>query len=152
MSSSVDDISSYLTPSTGVTKINSDQAMTEDDFLKLLSTELQNQDPTNPLDNKELILQLAQFSTLSATSTLNSNMENFISTSTINTLTGLMGKSITYTTTDSSGNSTTSSGTVDAVNIGTDGTVKLDVGGNAVSTSSITSIKDSSTTTTTTSN
>jgi len=37
------------------------------DFLQLLTTELQNQDPTAPTDNKEMVAQMAQFSQLSAT-------------------------------------------------------------------------------------
>lgn len=36
----------------------------KDDFLKLLVTQLQNQDPLNPTDNTEFVAQLAQFSTL----------------------------------------------------------------------------------------
>lgn len=35
------------------------------DFLKLMSTQLQNQDPTKPLDSTQFVAQLAQFSTVS---------------------------------------------------------------------------------------
>ncbi len=37
------------------------------DFLTLLVTQLKNQDPLNPLENEAFVAQLAQFSTLSAT-------------------------------------------------------------------------------------
>ncbi|MCW1428831.1 flagellar hook assembly protein FlgD [Novosphingobium sp. JCM 18896] len=35
------------------------------DFLKLLTTQLQNQDPTDPMDNSQMLAQMAQFTSLS---------------------------------------------------------------------------------------
>ncbi len=42
----------------------------------MLVTELQNQDPTNPLQSTDLAAQLAQFSSVSELQTLNSNVQN----------------------------------------------------------------------------
>jgi len=48
----------------------------ENDFLNMLITELQNQDPTNPLQSTDLAAQLAQFSQVSELQTMNTNIQN----------------------------------------------------------------------------
>jgi len=46
----------------------------KDDFLKLLVTKLQNQDPMNPMQDEAFVAQLAQFSSLEQLSNLNENL------------------------------------------------------------------------------
>jgi flagellar basal-body rod modification protein FlgD len=40
------------------------QELGKDQFLRLMMTQMQNQDPTAPMDNQQMIAQMAQFSTL----------------------------------------------------------------------------------------
>lgn len=77
-------------------------------FMKILASELQNQDPTDPVKNTEYIAQLAQVESLSQLQNLN----NMIMT---NGAYDLIGKSVTYQTTDAAGNPTTATGTAQAV-------------------------------------
>lgn len=53
----------------------------EQRFLKLLVTQLNNQDPLNPLDNAELTSQLAQMSTVSGIEKLNSAFQSLLAQS-----------------------------------------------------------------------
>ena len=48
-------------------------APTEDTFLKLLVSQLQNQDPLNPADSTQFVGQLAQFSSLEQLIQINQN-------------------------------------------------------------------------------
>jgi len=48
-----------------------------DAFLKLLITQMENQDPLSPAENTEFIAQLAQFTSVESLEELNTNFENF---------------------------------------------------------------------------
>jgi flagellar basal-body rod modification protein FlgD len=51
---------------------------TENRFLKLLTTQLKNQDPLNPMDNAEITSQMAQISTVSGIESLNATMKTLL--------------------------------------------------------------------------
>ncbi len=50
-------------------------AESQDRFLKLLVTQMKNQDPLNPMDNAQVTSQMAQLSTVSGIDKLNSTLE-----------------------------------------------------------------------------
>lgn len=52
-------------------------SLDKDAFLKLLVTQLQNQDPLKPMDDTQFVSQLAQFSSLEQMQTLNSSVAPF---------------------------------------------------------------------------
>ena len=47
----------------------------QEDFLKLMTTQLQNQDPFAPMDNGDFIAHMAQFSTVTGITEINQNLE-----------------------------------------------------------------------------
>lgn len=113
------------------TSTKSNSTLGKDDFLKLLVTQMQYQDPLQPMDNTQFVSQLAQFSSLE-------QMQNVANSSQMTQATGYIGKTVIWT--DSSGKS--QSGTVSAVNITTDGP-QLVVGNATVDLAKVTAIGDS---------
>lgn len=66
----------------------------KDDFLKLLVVQLENQDPTRPLDDKEFIGQMAQFSSLEQMAEINKTLSNMITNYKINLSYSLLGREV----------------------------------------------------------
>lgn len=70
-----------------------------DDLLKLLMTELSYQDPLKPVDNKDFLTQMAQFTSLDTTRQLNDNITQLMNTQSLNQSVGLLGKTVDAQTT-----------------------------------------------------
>ena len=66
----------------------SDNGISIDSFLKIMVTQLTNQDFMNPVDDTQFVTQLAQFSTLQQMSDMTSNMKN-------NYMLSLVGQTVT---------------------------------------------------------
>ncbi|MGI6113386.1 MAG: flagellar hook capping FlgD N-terminal domain-containing protein [Mahellales bacterium] len=68
----------------------------KDEFLNLLITQLRNQDPLSPIEDREFISQMAQFSTLEQTTNLNKSIMQMQAAN-------LIGKKITASVADGNG-------------------------------------------------
>lgn len=86
-----------LVTSRGTKIINSNSGMDKNAFLKILSAELSNQDPSNPADSTQYVAQMAQFTSLEQMSNLNT-------TSTFNSANSLIGKEVATRVIDDNGN------------------------------------------------
>jgi flagellar basal-body rod modification protein FlgD len=77
------------------------RALGKNEFLKLLTTQLANQDPLAPTDNQAFIAQLAQFASVEQAEASNSRLDALIIAQAANNQTSvanLVGKEITYRT------------------------------------------------------
>jgi flagellar basal-body rod modification protein FlgD len=73
------------------------KGMGQDAFLKLFTTQLTNQDPTDPVKNEAFVAQLAQFSQLEATTAMKTSMESMAAAMTGDRMLGaasLIGKTV----------------------------------------------------------
>ncbi|RSZ47240.1 MULTISPECIES: flagellar hook assembly protein FlgD [unclassified Variovorax] len=81
---------SSITGQNAASAVNSNSSTSNADseqrFLKLLVTQLNNQDPLNPMQNAELTSQLAQMSTVSGIEKLNSTLSGLVSQTSSNQL------------------------------------------------------------------
>jgi flagellar basal-body rod modification protein FlgD len=62
------------------------------DFIKMMITQLQNQDPTQPVKNEELLAQMSQISQLQSSTTLTSTLQGVTLQNSIGSASSLIGK------------------------------------------------------------
>jgi flagellar basal-body rod modification protein FlgD len=108
-------INQNQTSTSGTSSLNSQLGETA--FLQLLTTQLQNQDPLNPMDDTQSVAELAQFSAVQATTSLNDSFSSFESNFSVMQSAGLLGKTVSAQSTDSSGNVSTVTGTVKTISV-----------------------------------
>ena len=82
----------------------------KDDFLKLLVTQMSNQDPLSPMENTEFIAQMAQFSSLEQMTNMSNNFERLSTLMNTTAATNTIGRAVEIEVGD-----TTTMGVVEAV-------------------------------------
>jgi flagellar basal-body rod modification protein FlgD len=110
-------------------------------FMTLLVTQLQNQNPLEPMDNKDMSAQLAQFSQLEQLESMNNSFGKVLESMQKEYASGLIGKDVSFATTAEDGSEQTETGAVEEV-ILDDGAVELLVGDRHVSLADVLSVRD----------
>ncbi|HEX6458963.1 MAG TPA: flagellar hook capping FlgD N-terminal domain-containing protein [Thermoleophilaceae bacterium] len=127
--------SAVSTPTSSATQAQrSGSGLDKDSFLKIMVAQLQNMDPmaASSQDPTQSVAQMAQFSMLEQLTNLSASADSTLSAQKQTQSLALLGKTVSYT--DSSG--TASSGVVQKVDFGSDGTTKLTLDSGSVITPS----------------
>jgi flagellar basal-body rod modification protein FlgD len=112
------------------------------DYMKLLVTQLQNQNPLEPLDNKDMTAQLAQFSQLQQMEGLNSSFSKVLESVQRSYASSLIGKEVSFRARAADGTTETKTGKVSEVTIGDKGDILLSIDGEKVNLADVISIRD----------
>ncbi|MEK6795880.1 MAG: flagellar hook capping FlgD N-terminal domain-containing protein [Spirochaetota bacterium] len=72
------------------------EGMGRDEFLKLLTVQMSHQDPLSPMENKEFIAQMAQFSSLEQMTHMNKSLESMKASYTQNNAYGMLGRTVDF--------------------------------------------------------
>jgi len=121
--------------SSNSTSVDRLQSLTVNDFTKMLVTELQNQDPTQPMSNTDLMNQVSQIQSIDANQQLTSTLQSVALGQSIASAGSLIGATVTGT--DSNGKTVT--GTVNSASI-SNGSALLNVGTSTIALTSVTQI------------
>ena len=129
---------SALTSSTTSTTSTSSALSSLDtsDFLELLLAELDNQDPTDPVKTSELTSMFASLTQVSAAETTNAYLSTLVDTMSSSQAVSYLGKTITYTGSDS----TEATAVVSGIEYSDGVAYLVTEGGNTVKMSSVTGV------------
>src|SRR5205085_2525477 len=90
-------ISSVPAVSSNASAAAPSQSLDKDAFLRLLVTQLENQDPTKPMDNTQFISQMAQFSALEQMNNVSDGLSVLTQMQMTTQAMSLVGRSVTLT-------------------------------------------------------
>jgi len=112
------------------------------DYMKLLVTQLRNQNPLEPLDNNEMAAQLAQFSQLAQLESMNSNFAQVLTTLQRSYANSLIGRDVEFIAQTEAGDAIAMNGTVERVYGNVDGEIFLIVGDYTLMPEDVISVKN----------
>jgi flagellar basal-body rod modification protein FlgD len=117
-------VTNQLASSAGATDRNDAlRGLDMDQFLKLMISELQNQDPLNPMENTEILQQISQMREIGATSKLTDTLDAVLLGQNLTSATSMIGKTVEALSEDAE----TVRGVVDRVTV-TAGDPRLHIG------------------------
>ena len=109
-----------VSSNTSASQTTANSTLTQQNFLSILLTQLQFQDPLKPMDDEEFVAQLAQFSALEVQTEESGKLDSLITYSSISQGINLLGKTVTVNSSQSGiSGASSSSGTVTAVDFST---------------------------------
>jgi len=101
----VNTIPAEIDPKLSTPVVKSAKTLGSDDFMKLLAVQFQTQDPMKPMEDTAFIAQMAQFTSLSQTQTMTSEMLKLNAAQQIASANSFIGKQVTVD--DGKGGTTT---------------------------------------------
>ena len=85
----------------------------KDQFLKILITQLQNQDPMQPMEDKEFIAQMAQFSSVEQLVNISTQLKTL--NQSLGAVSGMIGMEVSWLSSNKDDNGTLRQGIVDSI-------------------------------------
>lgn len=117
------------------------QAYNSQLFLKLLTTQLSNQDPSSPMDSAQMVEQTSQLASMEQLTDMNKTVTSSLNSQMQSTATNMLGKTVTWT--DSTG--AAQSGVVASISFKDPTAPTLTVGSNTVALADVTGVTTAST-------
>ena len=105
-------------------------------FMKLLVTQLSNQDPSSPMDSTQMVAQTAQLASMEQLTSLNSTTKSNYQSQMQSTATTMLGKSVSWT--DSNGAAQT--GKVGSIAFSSTGVPQLTIGSTTIALTAVTAV------------
>lgn len=113
MTTSINPTSTWSNYSSKNASTQIDNELGKDAFLKLMITQMQNQDPLSPMDNKDMIAQMAQFTSVEQLVNISSQLTSM--SQSLGNNSGLIGKVVSWLGETKTGNYDITTGTSEVI-------------------------------------
>lgn len=117
--------------------VNNLTSLSQDQFLQLLTAQLKNQDPSNPVTDRDLLTQLSQVSSANGIAQLNTTFSQMLQLQQLTQGSDLIGRTVQY---NSPKTGAVISGVVSAVNAN-NGNITIQIGADSIPLSQVKSVQ-----------